>query len=176
MAQSSNSKLPGIRIAIDRGGTFCDVWAFIPQHLYHDPSTSILGNAVVIPSSFDLDGVQITFKLLSEDPQAYDDAPSEGIRRVLQIAHGKEIEKNGKLDTGIIGGCHILDLPYAWMPIRRFADSVRMGTTVATNALLVRSLPVWYRYETHAYDCIGTQRREDRSCCYERFCRFARDW
>lgn len=122
MAQSSSSKLPGIRIAIDRGGTFCDVWAFIPQHLYHDPPTAILGNAVVIPSSFDLDGVQITFKLLSEDPQAYDDAPSEGIRRVLQIAHGKEIEKNGKLDTGIIGECHIVDPACmdAHIPFRRF--------------------------------------------------------
>lgn len=103
MAQSSSSKLPGIRIAIDRGGTFCDVWAFIPQHLYKNPPASIIGNAVIIPSTFDLNGVQITLKLLSEDPQAYDDAPSEGIRRVLQIAYGKSIENNGKLDTSIIG-------------------------------------------------------------------------
>ena len=99
----STSVESGVRIAIDRGGTFCDVWAFIPEHLYTSPEASLLGNAQIIPSSFDLPGVQVTFKLLSVDPQAYDDAPSEGIRRVLQIVHGKSIHKGGKLDTSVIG-------------------------------------------------------------------------
>lgn len=59
----------GIQIAIDRGGTFCDVIAKIPgQEDY-------------------------VFKLLSVDPQNYKDAPTEGIRRVLEKATGKRFPK-----------------------------------------------------------------------------------
>lgn len=60
----------------------------------------------------------VTFlKLLSEDPAHYQDASLEGIRRVL-----KEIFKDsrGETDTDIA------------------IESIRMGTTVATNALLER--------------------------------------
>ena len=46
--------------AIDRGGTFTDVVATLPS------------------------GETVVSKLLSEDPQHYVDAPTEGIRRVLQ--------------------------------------------------------------------------------------------
>lgn len=46
--------------AIDRGGTFTDVFARLP------------------------DGRERVLKLLSHDPQNYKDAPTEGIRRVLQ--------------------------------------------------------------------------------------------
>ncbi|WWC64907.1 uncharacterized protein I303_107521 [Kwoniella dejecticola CBS 10117] len=108
----------GVRVAIDRGGTFCDVWAFIPHHLYSPPiPLELLGNADIIPGDQEDDGVQITFKLLSVDPATYDDAPSEGIRKLLQIVK-KEIIPRGELyDTSVI-------------------ESVRMGTTVATNALL----------------------------------------
>ena len=49
----------GYRFAIDRGGTFTDVYAECP------------------------DGKVIVMKLLSEDP-AYPDAPTEAIRRVLE--------------------------------------------------------------------------------------------
>lgn len=84
-----------IEIAIDRGGTFCDVIAKIPgQEDY-------------------------VFKLLSVDPQNYKDAPTEGIRRVLERAHGVKIDQLSKLSLASIG-------------------SIRMGTTVATNALLER--------------------------------------
>jgi 5-oxoprolinase (ATP-hydrolysing) len=48
------------QFAIDRGGTFTDVWARCP-----DGSTKVL-------------------KLLSEDPANYPDAPREGIRSILQ--------------------------------------------------------------------------------------------
>lgn len=48
------------RFAIDRGGTFTDVFAKCP------------------------DGKIRVLKLLSEDPQHYSDAPTEGIRRILQ--------------------------------------------------------------------------------------------
>lgn len=89
------SDLKGIKIAIDRGGTFCDVIAKIPgQEDY-------------------------VFKLLSVDPLNYKDAPTEGIRRVLERAHGVTISPTEKLTIDSI-------------------DSIRMGTTVATNALLER--------------------------------------
>ncbi|RUM35406.1 MAG: 5-oxoprolinase [Desulfobulbus sp.] len=56
-------------------------------------------------------------KLLSEDPANYADAPREGIRRIL-AAHGIA-EKDGLVDGSRI-------------------EWIRMGTTVATNALLER--------------------------------------
>lgn len=48
------------RFAIDRGGTFTDIYAKCPN------------------------GKVRTLKLLSVDPSNYDDAPREGIRRILQ--------------------------------------------------------------------------------------------
>jgi 5-oxoprolinase (ATP-hydrolysing) len=57
-------------------------------------------------------------KLLSEDPQNYPDAPREGIRRILEEITGTSIPKD-RLDAADI-------------------EWIRMGTTVATNALLER--------------------------------------
>lgn len=91
----SYSDIKGIKIAIDRGGTFCDIIAKIPGQ------------------------PDFVFKLLSVDPLNYPDAPTEGIRRVLEHAHGVEIAKGEKLKIDSI-------------------DLIRMGTTVATNALLER--------------------------------------
>ncbi|OCK80115.1 hypothetical protein K432DRAFT_404971 [Lepidopterella palustris CBS 459.81] len=88
----------GIRIAIDRGGTFTDCVG--------NPGTGKMEDDVVI-------------KLLSVDPSNYDDAPLEGIRRLLSKFTGKEIPRGEPLDTSKI-------------------ESIRMGTTVATNALLER--------------------------------------
>lgn len=61
----------------------------------------------------------VVVKLLSVDPSNYDDAPLEGIRRLLSRFGGKEIPRGQPLDTSKI-------------------ESIRMGTTVATNALLER--------------------------------------
>jgi 5-oxoprolinase (ATP-hydrolysing) len=61
----------------------------------------------------------ILIKLLSVDPSNYDDAPLEGIRRLLSRFTGTEIPRGQPLDTSKI-------------------ESIRMGTTVATNALLER--------------------------------------
>lgn len=61
----------------------------------------------------------IVIKLLSEDPSNYKDAPLEGIRRLLSRFESREIPRSERLDTSKI-------------------DSIRMGTTVATNALLER--------------------------------------
>ena len=48
------------KFAIDRGGTFTDVYAICPN------------------------GKERVTKLLSVDPSNYDDAPREGIRRILE--------------------------------------------------------------------------------------------
>ncbi|OCF44566.1 hypothetical protein I317_01639 [Kwoniella heveanensis CBS 569] len=114
----------GVRVAIDRGGTFCDVWAFIPAHLYSPPiPLELLGNADVIAGDRTEDGVQVTFKLLSVDPANYDDAPSEGIRRLLQIVKKAEIPRGEVYDTSLIVR-------------KRSSKTFSAGTTVATNALL----------------------------------------
>src|SRR5688572_27480118 len=74
---------------IDRGGTFTDVIGRAPDGRLH------------------------TRKLLSENPERYEDAAVEGVRRLLGLAPEQPI-------------------PAALI------DSVKMGTTVATNALLER--------------------------------------
>ncbi|KAJ5946695.1 hypothetical protein N7454_003534 [Penicillium verhagenii] len=84
---------PYINISIDRGGTFCDV--------------------LVQASGRD----DLVFKLLSEDPQNYRDAPTEAIRRALETIENRQIPIGEKLDGSRIASC-------------------RIGTTIATNALL----------------------------------------
>lgn len=58
-------------------------------------------------------------KLLSVDPANYDDAPREAIRRILEQEGGQSIPKTQRIPTDRI-------------------EQIRMGTTVATNALLER--------------------------------------
>ncbi|TFB01256.1 hypothetical protein CCMA1212_006848 [Trichoderma ghanense] len=84
-----------IRVSIDRGGTFTDVHASIPGR------------------------DDIILKLLSVDPANYQDAPTEGIRRILELVTGEHLPRGQPLDL-----FHF--------------ESIRMGTTVATNALLER--------------------------------------
>ncbi|XP_043702071.1 5-oxoprolinase-like [Telopea speciosissima] len=84
------------RFCIDRGGTFTDVYAEIPGR----------SNCRVM-------------KLLSVDPANYDDAPIEGIRRILEEYTGEKMPRSSKIPTDKI-------------------EWIRMGTTVATNALLER--------------------------------------
>jgi len=79
----------GWKFWVDRGGTFTDIVACDPG------------------------GKLRTKKLLSENPESYEDAALEGIRRFLDVAS---------------------DAP---LPSDKIA-SVKMGTTVATNALLER--------------------------------------
>jgi 5-oxoprolinase (ATP-hydrolysing) len=59
------------------------------------------------------DGALVTHKLLSENPEHYRDAAIEGIRKLLSIKPGETIPGH-------------------------LVDAVKMGTTVATNALLER--------------------------------------
>ncbi|NOR24698.1 MAG: 5-oxoprolinase, partial [Desulforhopalus sp.] len=77
------------QIWIDRGGTFTDIVAKKP------------------------DGSLVTHKLLSENPEKYQDAAVHGIRQLLNID------------------------PRAPIP-GKMISAVKMGTTVATNALLER--------------------------------------
>jgi 5-oxoprolinase (ATP-hydrolysing) len=58
-------------------------------------------------------------KLLSEDPANYESAPREGIRRILEEVTGDAIPRDAPVPTERI-------------------EFIRMGTTVATNALLER--------------------------------------
>ena len=74
---------------IDRGGTFTDIVARQP------------------------DGKLLVHKLLSEDPERYQDASIQGIREILGLSAGDP------------------------MPTAQIA-AIKMGTTVATNALLER--------------------------------------
>ncbi|KAJ5606647.1 hypothetical protein N7510_009428 [Penicillium lagena] len=84
-----------ITISIDRGGTFTDVHAIVPGR------------------------PDIILKLLSVDPSHYQDAPTEGIRQILELATGTPHPRGRPLKLDRIG-------------------CLRMGTTVATNALLER--------------------------------------
>eukprot|EP00731_Ephydatia_muelleri_P006003 Em0003g251a len=68
----------GFRFAIDRGGTFTDVYAECPN-----------GQVRII-------------KLLSEDPGKYADAPREAIRRILEEELGRPFPKSEALDSGHI--------------------------------------------------------------------------
>ncbi|GLB42842.1 putative hydantoinase/oxoprolinase N-terminal region [Lyophyllum shimeji] len=90
-----------IRICADRGGTFCDVHASYP-----DPENPGERKELIV-------------KLLSQDHGNYKDAPTEGIRRVLETVTGQKIPRGATLETSKI-------------------DYIRLSTTVATNALLER--------------------------------------
>jgi 5-oxoprolinase (ATP-hydrolysing) len=86
-----------LSVSIDRGGTFTDCIAL------------------------DLDsGKEWVVKLLSVDPENYDDAPTEGIRRLLELSTGVPLPRRSPLPIECL-------------------QSIRMATTVATNALLERT-------------------------------------
>ena len=100
------------RFSIDRGGTFTDVFAETP------------------------DGRSIVLKLLSEDPLNYPDAPREAIRRILS-----------QVKTCPLGSNYFYlqlmqelgqSFPQDELIDSSYIDWIRMGTTVATNALLER--------------------------------------
>jgi 5-oxoprolinase (ATP-hydrolysing) len=92
---AAGRKAGGWRFWIDRGGTFTDVVGRTPQ------------------------GHLRTCKLLSEDPERYEDAAVEAMRRLLELEGGPPLGSRR-------------------IPEELVAE-VRMGTTVATNALLERA-------------------------------------
>ena len=88
-SENSGKTSSGWQFWIDRGGTFTDFVAQSP------------------------DGGLITHKLLSENPERYEDAAVQGIRELLGLSDDSLIPEEA-------------------------VDTVKMGTTVATNALLER--------------------------------------
>jgi 5-oxoprolinase (ATP-hydrolysing) len=94
--------------AIDRGGTFTDIYCTLPN-----------GRG------------EIVTKLLSEDPSHYNDAPTEGIRRILQ-----QYDHDGTTTTTTSSN---IDYSRGHPVSTTNIGSIRMGTTVATNALLERN-------------------------------------
>jgi len=106
--------MSGWQFWIDRGGTFTDIVAVTPS------------------------GTLLTRKLLSENPERYQDAALQGIREILELPESATLTD------------HI--------------DSVKMGTTVGTNALLERKgEPVALLINKGFKDClrIGYQNRPD---------------
>ncbi|XP_059473428.1 5-oxoprolinase [Neocloeon triangulifer] len=95
MAGSAVETGDKFQFAIDRGGTFTDIYARCP------------GGKIRV------------MKLLSVDPANYPDAPREGIRRILEEELGTPFPANKPVNAEKI-------------------EWIRMGTTVATNALLER--------------------------------------
>lgn len=69
----------GIRISMDRGGTFTDCVATVPGQ------------------------DDIVVKLLSADPTNYPDAPVEAIRRVLEKATGRPYPKGHRISLQGVG-------------------------------------------------------------------------
>ncbi len=85
-----------LSVSIDRGGTFTDCIAVDAES-----------------------GKEWVVKLLSVDPENYQDAPTEGIRRLLELATGASLRRQAPLPIDAL-------------------QSIRMATTVATNSLLER--------------------------------------
>lgn len=83
---------------IDRGGTFTDIYC---EYKFGNQTCTLVN------------------KLLSSDPHNYEDAPAEGIRRIINTIAKTNISKGEKIPINYI-------------------ESIRMGTTIATNALLER--------------------------------------
>ena len=92
------------------------------------------------------DGTLVTHKLLSENPEQYRDAAVAGIRHLLGLAAGEPIT-----------------------PER--VDMVKMGTTVATNALLERraNAPRSRRRAAFA-TCCASRTRTGRACSISTSC------
>lgn len=87
MSISTNHK-QGIRVCIDRGGTFTDCVASIPVPVSQEHPTG---------------RKELVVKLLSVDPSNYPDAPREGIRRILEIATGEPHPRDSPVATHNLG-------------------------------------------------------------------------
>ena len=100
-----------LKIFVDRGGTFTDIVAVVTDAGIINKLSQKQEQYLIVP----LPNKQwiIVYKLLSENPERYQDAVIQGIRDILCLADHQSIPT----DT---------------------IEVVKMGTTVATNALLER--------------------------------------
>lgn len=81
-ATASNDKK--LMICIDRGGTFTDCIGFRGT-----------------PGQPDYE--EFVVKLLSEDPANYKDAPTEGIRRIIELATKEPHPRANPVPTSVLG-------------------------------------------------------------------------
>jgi 5-oxoprolinase (ATP-hydrolysing) len=100
-----------LKIFADRGGTFTDIVAVTNNQTIIDKLSNNIERFLIIPLP-NQEWV-IVYKLLSENPEQYEDAVIQGIRDIIGISSYEPI-------------------PYQTIEV------VKMGTTVATNALLER--------------------------------------
>ncbi|MBD2139419.1 hydantoinase/oxoprolinase family protein [Anabaena sp. FACHB-1237] len=100
-----------LKIFADRGGTFTDIVAVTNNQIIIDRLAKFTERFLIVP----LSNQQwiIVYKLLSENPEKYQDAVIQGIRDILGIDINENIPNEN-------------------------IEVVKMGTTVATNALLER--------------------------------------
>ncbi|MDS9398055.1 hydantoinase/oxoprolinase family protein [Aphanizomenon flos-aquae NRERC-008] len=100
-----------LRIFADRGGTFTDIVAVTNNETIIDRLANFTERFLIVP----LPNKEwiIVYKLLSENPEQYEDAVIQGIRDIIGLTVNEPI-------------------PYQTIEV------VKMGTTVATNALLER--------------------------------------
>jgi 5-oxoprolinase (ATP-hydrolysing) len=100
-----------LKVFADRGGTFTDIVAVTNNPAIIDKLSTHPERFLIVP----LPNQQwvIVYKLLSENPEQYQDAAIQGIRDILSL------NNNEPMPTEAI-------------------EVVKMGTTVATNALLER--------------------------------------
>ena len=100
-----------LRIFADRGGTFTDIVAVTNNQTIIDRLANFTERFLIVP----LPNKEwiIVYKLLSENPEQYEDAVIQGIRDIIGLTVNEPI-------------------PYQTIEV------VKMGTTVATNALLER--------------------------------------
>ncbi|MBW4556896.1 MAG: hydantoinase/oxoprolinase family protein [Trichormus sp. ATA11-4-KO1] len=100
-----------LKFFADRGGTFTDIVAVTDEQVIIDKLSSHPDRFLIV--SIPQHQWIIVYKLLSENPEKYQDAAIQGIRDIIGLAG------NEPMPTEVI-------------------EVVKMGTTVATNALLER--------------------------------------
>ena len=110
---------------IDRGGTFTDIVAQPPSGFSRSLSE-------VLPQAVARFGDLLYIKLLSESSE-YSDAALEGISRLMRLVKNKNggEKKNSRQKNPW------QEIPYQEIPYQEI-HSIKMGTTIATNALLER--------------------------------------
>ncbi|MBL1198912.1 MAG: hydantoinase/oxoprolinase family protein [Nostoc sp. GBBB01] len=100
-----------LKVFADRGGTFTDIVAVTNNQAIIDRLSKHSGRFLIVP----LPHQQwiIVYKLLSENPEQYQDAAIQGIRDIMGLSSNEAIPGEA-------------------------IEVIKMGTTVATNALLER--------------------------------------
>ncbi|MBD2612473.1 hydantoinase/oxoprolinase family protein [Nostoc punctiforme FACHB-252] len=100
-----------LKVFADRGGTFTDIVAVTNNQAIIDRLSKHSGRFLIVPLLHQQ--WIIVYKLLSENPEQYQDAAIQGIRDIMGLSSNEAIPGEA-------------------------IEVIKMGTTVATNALLER--------------------------------------